>query len=290
MCVLRVCHTLLLLLAPGAAAAAELKDETVAAYEAYIEVLERRFAPEMQGSFSIEHAAEETRQRLRAGEILGWPGQEDGILDAPDGLIHHWRGAAFVPDATLEAVLAVVQDYPSYAATYDWVIRSTLIGRERRPERRQDHFRVLLRIERSARMVTSVVDVWTVVEYRYPGRGRAVGTSRSDCVRQVENAGRPGERRLTAGRGSGYLWRANTFATYLHRDDGVYVDLHNVGLSRGFPPLLGWLIEPIARRLGRGSVTETLRQLRDAVAVRDERPPAAAQPPTARSGDTWCGE
>jgi hypothetical protein len=33
--------------------------------------------------------------------------------------------------------------------------------------------------------------------------------------------------------------------------------------------LLGWLIEPIARRLGRGSAADTLKHLRQAVVDRD---------------------
>lgn len=287
--VFRVCQALLLLLAPGAAAAAELKAETGAAYEAYIEALQRRFAPERQGSFSIEHAAEDTRRALRGGTVLVWPGEEDGILDVPGGLIHHWRGAAFVPDVPLSAVLEVVQDYPSYAATYQWVIRSNLIAHERPEQGGRDEFRVFLRLEQSARMVTSVVDVWTVVEYRYPDRDRAVGTSEADCIRQVEHAGRQNERRLPVGQGNGYLWRANTHATYLRRDGGVYVDLHNVGLSRGFPPLLGWLIEPIARRIGRGSVAESLRQLRQAVALRQKAPRSRETPPPPAGSEVWCG-
>jgi hypothetical protein len=38
-----------------------------------------------------------------------------------------------------------------------------------------------------------------------------------------------------------------------------------VRLSRRFPAMLGWVIEPIARRLGRKSVETFLREFRDAL-------------------------
>jgi hypothetical protein len=205
----------------------------------------------------------------------------------PDGLIHHWRGIAFVPGASLAEVLAVAQDFTAYARIYEWVIGGRVFRHLRNG--RSDSYRVLLRIERSAGPITGVIDFWTVVSYRYPRRGRAAATSDADCIRQVENAGEADEYLLPPGAGGGYLWRANTFSKYLERDGGVYIELDNIGLSRDFPPLLGWLIEPFARRIGRGSVARSLAQLREAVVAgatnRGHKVPAAARVP-----EFWCTE
>jgi hypothetical protein len=56
-----------------------------------------------------------------------------------------------------------------------------------------------------------------------------------------------------------------TFTRFVERDGGVHVELETLGLSRRFPPLLGWIIEPIARRLGRSSVERSLGELKSAV-------------------------
>ncbi len=48
-------------------------------------------------------------------------------------------------------------------------------------------------------------------------------------------------------------------------DGGVVIEMETLGLSRGFPPLLHWLIEPIARRLGRKSVELSLQEFHGAV-------------------------
>ena len=48
-------------------------------------------------------------------------------------------------------------------------------------------------------------------------------------------------------------------------DTGVLVEFENVGLSRTFPPMLAWIIEPIARRVGRSSVDDSLSKFREGV-------------------------
>jgi hypothetical protein len=81
----------------------------------------------------------------------------------------------------------------------------------------------------------------------------------------VQNAGGRDERLLPAGHDSGYLWRANTFTRYVEGKDGLWIEMETLGLSRRFPPLLGWIIEPIARRLGRRSVETTLLEFQSAL-------------------------
>jgi hypothetical protein len=84
-------------------------------------------------------------------------------------------------------------------------------------------------------------------------------------IREVRNAGESNEHLLPPGRDSGYLWRANTFTRFVERDGNVYVELETIGLTRAFPKLFGWIIEPIARRIGRNSVERTLTEFRAAV-------------------------
>jgi hypothetical protein len=51
----------------------------------------------------------ERSARLRRDEILIEPMTGPGPRHVPDGLIHHWVGALFIPHTTLENVLAVVR-------------------------------------------------------------------------------------------------------------------------------------------------------------------------------------
>lgn len=262
------------------AVAADLEARTAEAYERYLTAVAQAFARQTGSEIFLQQATPEALARMRRGEILLAAGRGDGITDVAKGLIHHWRATVFVPNVTLARLLASVQDYSVYADVYDWVIAAQLIANE------GDRFRTFFRVKRTAGVVTGVVDVWIVTDYRRVGSDRMVAVAKADCLRQVERAGERDEYRLRPGTGSGYLWRADALSKYLERDGGVYVELDTIGLSRGYPPLLGWIIEPIARRLGRESAADSLKQLRAAVI---SAPTPRGNRGRVISSTTWCG-
>jgi len=270
-----------LVIAPQAIAAADLERTTAAAYERYVETVAQAFAKQVGTDDFLAQASPQALDRLRRGEILLEPGSGDGIIEVPNGLIHHWRGTVFVPDVTLEEVLRVARDYAKYPSIYEWVVAADVVASE------GNRYRTFFRAQRRAGAVTGVVDVWMVTEYQHLRPGRATAVAKADCVRQVEHAGEHAEQRLRPGTGNGYLWRADAMSKYLERDGGVYLQLDTVGLSRGFPAFLGWIIEPVARRLGRGSAGESLSQLR--VALKSPPTDVTKAGPVVNSRP-WCGD
>jgi hypothetical protein len=72
------------------------------------------------------------------------------------------------------------------------------------------------------------------------------------------------------GEGSGLIWRLFSIARYAQRDGGVYVELEAIALSRDIPPTFRWLIEPIVRRVSRGSLLTSLQQTENAVRLNAE--------------------
>lgn len=191
--------------------------------------------------------------------MRGFAGSGDGILGVPDGLVHHWTGSAFIRGATVAQAVDVSRDYARYPTLYKAVLSARVLSQQR------DAYTVLLRIKEGEAGVTAVLDVRSIIEYRMLDRGAVLAISASDEIRQVENAGNRDERLLPAGRDSGYLWRAHTFTYLAPAQDGVFVVMETLGLSRRFPPMLGWIIEPIARRLGRKSVEESLLEFATAL-------------------------
>jgi hypothetical protein len=183
----------------------------------------------------------------------------------PGGLVHHWVGGAFIPNVTLDAALRLSQTFSEYASIYKSIIASEFLGRE------DDRFRVRLRIEERASVVTAVMDVWSTIRFVRVSDDRAYSISDATEIREVADAGRPNERLLPAGEDRGFLWGANIFTKYVEREGGVYIEVETIALSRGFPPLLGWIVEPIARRLGRKSIEGSLKEFREAL-VRSPKP------------------
>jgi hypothetical protein len=247
---------LLLLLADlPLAAAAELTSRTNLAYDDYLRQAEAAFLARVRTEVSATPKSE--------GVPPARPGREDGIRSVPGGLIHHWVGAAFIPRATLQRALAVSHAYDTYSGIYKEVIASKLVGRQ------GDTYQVQIRLKESEAGVGAVLDIISTIRYFRPTRRLVYSITNSDQIREVKNAGQTNEHLLPAGRDSGYLWRASSFTKLAEHDTGVYVEMETLGLSRSFPPLLGWLIEPIARRLGRKSIERSLEQFITAVRKQD---------------------
>ena len=243
-----------------AVAAAELTPRASAAYEAYLAETRQAFLARLSTHAGAVPSGE--------GVPPARPGREDGIVSVPDGLVHHWVGAAFIPHTTLRRALDVSSAYDAYPSIYKEVIASKLVRRE------GDTYRVVMRLKESAGGVGAVLEIRSTIRYSHPSDRVAYALSTADDIREVENAGQRDERLLPAGQDSGYLWRASNFTRFTEREDGVYVEMETVGLSRGFPPFLGWLIEPIARRLGRKSIERSLEEFIAEVRKPDEHPAA----------------
>jgi len=240
-----------------AAPVATLKPETRAAFEAYRDDTIDEF--EVQAAQAPLAWAFETDDRARdlaGGEVVAGAGEADGIFEVPEGLIHHWIAAVFVPGVTLETVLSRQRVYGDYPRVYEPITSAELL------EQHGNVDRVLLRLDQGSAFVHVTLDAWWRRRYVQPAPDRAYTVAVSELIQQVEDAGTPEERRLPEGEDGGYLWMGTTLFTIFERDGGIYAELQTMGLSRRFPPLLGWIAEPIARRIGRGSAERTMGELR----------------------------
>src|SRR5262249_13900271 len=156
-----------------------------------------------------------------------------------------WRGAVFIPHTTLSQSLSLSHAYRDYPTIFKPVVAATVLSDE------GDSLRVQFRMRQSAGGITGTIDWWSNLRYGNTHSHHAYVISTSDTIREVKDAGRPTEGYVASGQDRGYLWRAASFTRFVEADDGVYMEMETIGLSRGFPPLLGWAIEPFARRLGR---------------------------------------
>jgi hypothetical protein len=89
--------------------------------------------------------------------------------------------------------------------------------------------------------------------------------SQSQSIRQVENAGKPSERALPEGEGSGFLWAMNSYWRMEERDGGVYMECEAITLSRDVPFGMGALIDPILESFAEDSLKKTIEAKRRAV-------------------------
>jgi hypothetical protein len=233
--------------------AAELTDAASRAFADYAAKIRQAFLARVsQPLNATDGAVPRDRAVVR-------PGGGDGILDAPDSLIHHWFAAIVIPGVTLDQVLQVSRDYNAYPQIFRPIVRAKVLAES------DDMVRIQLRMRESGGGMTATLDVRSNVLYERPDARHAYSISNSEEIREVKDAGRATEHQLPVGRDSGYLWRASALTRFVEVDGGVYMEMETIGLSRPFPPMLGWVIEPIARRIGRRSVEASVQEFRLAV-------------------------
>jgi putative flippase GtrA len=180
-------------------------------------------------------------------------------LDVPDGAIHHWTGAIFVPDTTPGAVLERVKRLAGEESThYEDVLASKLLARD------EASARVYMKLQRT-KIVTATYNTEHTIEYRALDPARATVRSVATRIAELEHAGTPREREVAPGSDSGYLWRLNAYWRYEAAGTGVLIECESVSLSRSVPLLLRPFLAGVVEGLARESLERTLVGLRRAL-------------------------
>ncbi len=242
------------------AAGAELKRETLDAFERYLKRTEPVIELQMtRGEGFLFATWPERRATLRAGNILTESRPRRGEIKAPSGPIHDWAGAVFIPNAPVRKVINLVQSYDQHKEYYQpEVLRSRLLARN------GEDFRVEMRLLKK-KVLTVVLDTEHEVRYHQIDDKHWWSQSRSARIREIENPGGRNERTLPPDTGRGFLWRLNSYWNFLERDGGTYVECEAISLTRDVPPPLRPVINDIVRRLPRESLANTLSNTRTAV-------------------------
>ena len=245
----------------------QLKEKTLKGFSAYIRDAEAALERTLDdgSSFLWSDADSKRAQQVRGGKVVAefWSGH--GAVKVPDGLIHDWIGASFIPDTTVAQVLTLVQDYDNHKEIYKpEVIASRLISH------RANDFQVYFRLLKK-KIVTVVLDTDHAVHYRSLDRGRWVCRSYTTRISEVEHAGTAKERVLPPDTGAGFLWRLYSYWRFQERDGGAYVECRAISLTRDVPLGLGWVMEPIIRKLPKESLIHTLEATRQALPGRQSR-------------------
>jgi hypothetical protein len=260
--------------------AAELKGDTLRAWDEYMQTANSRMQNRLRagGRFLwIDEVADRAR-RVQAGEVLVGSGGEPNPKPVPSGLIHHWIGAAFFPDATLKDTLAVVRDYNQYSKFYRPVVVDSALLAQTGPEYR---FSIVMR--NKALFSKAAFHCEFVDSYFQLDSNRWYSVSYSTSVREIDQYRQASERESPPDQSGAYVWRLYKVSRFENRDGGVYVEMEVIALSRDISPSLRWLVDPIVRRVSRGALLNTLLRTQKAVLSSIEIASSAASSVTSRT-------
>jgi hypothetical protein len=212
--------------------AAELKPETVTAFDRYVKLTEEGFAKN-QGFENFlwldHHPTEKTMVWLQQSVVAPMRTLDHGAeIEVPGGVIQHWMGAAYLENATLEKVRDVVLNYNDYKTFFkNEVMDSKQIKRD------GEQFDAFVRFYK--KQVSAVVlNVNLTARYTLIDPTRLYIASHSTHIGEVEHP--KNKKKLDQERdpedASGYLWRLNMYWRIFQADNGAYVELEVLSLAR----------------------------------------------------------
>jgi hypothetical protein len=240
----------------------KLSAETAKAFETYVKAAEVQLDARWSDRapfLSLTESAADTK-RLMKGDLLIRPAASRNPEDAPDGLIHDWVGAVYIPNTNVSAVIAVLQDFDHHAKIYPEIVRSRLVKRQ------ANDITGYWRIERKQQFVPAVFDVQQDAHYKEVAPGKWICRAYANDIREVQDAGTAKEKDYPLGEGLGLLWRMNAFWSVEASGNGVLAECRTISLSRSIPSGMGWMIKPFIQNVPRESLTSTLQNTRKTIA------------------------
>jgi len=238
-----------------------LQPQTIRDFDAYAGKVEQQLSSRWRGAqrfLSIEDDPNAI-QNVLIGEIVIRPGAPQSPVSVTNGLIHDWVGTVFIPNAKLEEVLSLLQNFNRHHEVYPAIIASKLISID------GNSIVGSWRLERKDPLQTVVLDVPQHAKYERIAPDKWICRAYAKAISEVQNPGTPEEKILPAGKGRGYLWRLYAYWSLEARNGGVLAENRALSLSRNVPVAFTWIVKPFLQTLPRQSLAETLQETRSAI-------------------------
>jgi len=234
----------------------------VSAFNSYITALESRLAQQHRspdGFLAPLTSVPKSEMRLRRGELIVEQLTPSTDSDLPEAMLHHWRGAAFVPGATAVDFERLMKDFNAYPQRFSpQVLQARVLAHQ------DDHLHAVMRV-RQEHILTVVMDTSYDIVFAQLDAQHGYCISRSTQISEIDSPGTTAEHALDSAHEHGFLWRLNTYWSYEERDSGLYMQIESVSLTRSIPRGLGWAVGPFVESVPRESLQFTLRSVSNAL-------------------------
>ena len=247
-------------------AASDLPASILSGWDGYTAATERRIATEAGASdrflvldFRPDGAA--ARAAITGGAVvieqMASRDAKGKVIEVPDALVHHWRGAILLPGVSLDTMFSALKS--GIEIKQDDVLQSRVM------ERGTDQLKMFLRLQRK-KIVTAVYNTEHQVTFTRVNKTRASSRSVATKIREISSPGTPSERELEPSDDRGFLWKLNAYWRYEQVPTGVIAECESISLSRDIPLLLRPVAWRVVSSTARESLERTLMSLRRAFA------------------------
>ncbi len=241
----------------------KLSPQTVSEFDGYSQKVESQLKERWSGkaNFLFIEDDPENRARVLAGNLFVRrmsPGEQPVSISG--GLIHDWLGAVFIPNTTVERVVAVLEDFDHHKDFYHAVTDSHTLHRSDHDVTGSWH------LEQKG-LVPVVLDVEQEVRYSPLSPGKWKGQAYARKIIETDTGLFAHGRKFNLGEGHGYLWRLYSYWSLESINGGVLAECRTLSLSRDIPPALAWAVAPYAEKMPQDSLTATLKGTRKAASA-----------------------
>ena len=255
------------LLFPAGLRAQQPKPETTQQFDCYVQAAEARMDARKAFLLADTDSAL-TEQIVRSQKVRTIEANGANPHKLPGGQLYDWIGAAFIPGATLEKLVRMLQDYDHRAQYFPETISSSKLlcftG--------TDRFQYSMRMKEPAVLDVDSDVVWEKVDAQR-WRCRSVSTRVSE-----------------SGKDHGYLRRLNSYWRFAETPKGVFVEAETITLSDEFSSVTRFMGSALMGINPEKSLKHSLSSMRESVlrpGLEVPKPPqgtAACGPPVARAG------
>ena len=218
-----------------------LKPETIAGFDCYVRSAEQRMASRA-GFLAADADPSLLEALMRNKEVRTVPGMGPNPHKIAGAMIYDWIGTVFVPNATTERVVRMLQDYNHRAQYFPDIISSArLLCRTG-----SDRFGFTMRLKEPAVIDSENDVVWERVD-AHRWRCRSYSTRVNEIGKQ-----------------HGYLYRLNSYWRFAENERGVFIEGATITLSGEFGSLMRTL-GSLAGINPEKSLKKTLASMREAL-------------------------
>jgi hypothetical protein len=201
------------------------------------------------------------------------PDGDNAGAEVPNAYIHHWIGAVRIPNTTVAAVRAVLEDYSHYLRTYAPDLKlaaAIMVPSADGPNSGRTYDLHMISDQPGAVGLHFAFDLRSRVHF-HDNQGDVLIDSRSYSIRESNSSKAPYTDLLPEGRDHGILWRLNSYWRLRQTGTSVYAECQVISLSR--KPLFG--LREVIKNRARASLESTLRRTLNRTLG---RPPGATIP------------
>ncbi len=238
----------------------KLAPQTLAEFERYAANVEAQLQERWSGQkhFLLVEDNPQSTQRLLAGDVFIKQMNDGHPVSITDGLIHDWTGAVYIPNARIEQVIQVLEDFDKHKKIYPSVSQSRTIARK------GDEVTGYWRLQQKG-FVPVILDVEEEVRYSAVAPGKWKGVACARNITEVDTGLFTRGRKFPLGEGHGYLWRLYGYWSLESFKGGVLAECRTLSLSRDIPQGLAWAVGPYVQKQPEESLTSTLKATRAAL-------------------------